>query len=140
MISNAKKAVIHIAKAQVGMSNEEYLDLLSSVGVESSKDLTGSSFGNIMKQFEKLGFKTTSKTRRTRRKIKNLPLGKKESMSKLEAIILDMGYSWGYVDAIAKSRFKVDRAQWLEADDLRKLLQMMIIHQKRQQKKQKAMR
>ena len=27
MISNAKKAVIHIAKAQTGMTDEEYLDL-----------------------------------------------------------------------------------------------------------------
>ena len=85
-----------------------------------------------MGHFEKLGFKTKSKTRK--RKIKNLPLGKKESMAKLEAIILDMDLSWAYVDSIANSRFKVDRAQWLEPDELRKLLQMMIIHQKRRRK------
>lgn len=133
MISNKKKAVIHIAKAQVGMSKEEYEDLLGSVGVESSKDLTGKTFAVVMGHFEQLGFKTKSKTRQ--RKTKNLPLGKRESMSKIEAIILDMGLSWGYVDAIAKSRFDVDRAQWLEAEELRKLLQMMIIHQKRQRRK-----
>lgn len=133
-MNRKKLAVIHIAKKQVGMSDDEYGDLLGSVGVESSKDLNSKTFTVVMGHFEKLGFKTKSKIRK--RKTKNLPLGKKESMSKIEAIILDMDLSWAYVDSIAKSRFKIDRAQWLEADELRKLLKMMIIHQKRQQKKQ----
>lgn len=133
MISNKKKAVIHIAKAQVGMSDEEYRDLLSSVGVESSKDLTGNTFGKIMDHFEKLGFKTKAKTRK--RKINNLPVDKKALMEKLEAILLDLDLSWGYVDSIAASRFGVDRAQWLEGEPLYKLVQIMAVHQKRQRRK-----
>ena len=39
MISNQKKAVIHIAKAQTGMSEVEYRDLLGSVGATSSTEL-----------------------------------------------------------------------------------------------------
>ncbi len=135
MISNAKKAVIHIAKAQVGMSEDEYRDLLGSVGVESSKDLTAITFDEIMTHFEKLGFKTTAKVRRNKRKLNNLPVSKKALMKKLEAILLDMDLTWGYADSIAKSRFKVDRAQWLESSDLQKLVQMMVIHQKRQRRK-----
>lgn len=134
MISNAKKAVIHIAKAQTGMGREEYLSLLSSVGVESSRDLTNRTFEKVMGQFEKIGFKTTSKPR-PKRKTSNLPKGKKALMGKLEAMLLDMDLPWGYVDAIAKKRFQVEAAQWLEPEDLRKLVQMIVIHQKRIRRK-----
>ena len=134
MISNAKKAVIHIAKAQVGMTDDEYSALLSGVGVESSVDLSNKTFDKIMYRFERLGFQSSAKTRtknKTRRKPDKLPLEKKHLMKKLEAIILDMDLSWAYVDAIAKKRFDVDAAQWLDGGDLYKLVQMMIIHQNR---------
>lgn len=133
MIDNRKKAVIHIAKAQVGMSDEEYRDLLGSVGVESSKDLTGKTFAQVMSRFEKLGFQTTSKTR-SQRKVSNLPKDKKQLMKKLEAIILDMDLSWAYVDGIARKRFKVDAAQWLGGEELFKLVQMMAVYQKRKRR------
>ncbi len=132
MISNKKKALIHIAKQQVGMNEEEYRGLLSSVDATSSTELTDQTFKHVMSKFETLGFKTKSQTRK--RKIKGLPRSKSALMGKLEAIILDMDLTWGYVDAIANSRFKVEKAQWLEPDDLRKLVQMMVIHQKRRQK------
>ncbi|MCP3940033.1 MAG: DUF1018 domain-containing protein [Desulfobacteraceae bacterium] len=135
MISNAKKAVIHIAKSQVGMSNEEYHDLLSSVSVTSSKKLNNKTFSIVMNQFEQLGFKTKSKTR-SKRKVSNLPNRKQPLIKKLEAIILDMGKSWRYVDAISKRRFDIETAQWLEVPELRKLVQMMVIYQKRQLKKE----
>ncbi|MCP3941427.1 MAG: DUF1018 domain-containing protein [Desulfobacteraceae bacterium] len=128
-------AVIHIAKKQVGMSEEEYRDLLSSVSVTSSKKLNSKTFTIVMNQFEQLGFKTKSKTR-AKRKVSNMPDKKQPLMKKLEAIILDMGKSWRYVDAIAKRRFDVEAAQWLEVPELRKLVQMMTIYQKRQQKKE----
>jgi len=129
-------AVIHIAKKEVGMSDDEYRDLLGSVGVESSKDLNTKTFAVVMGHFEKSGFKTKSKTRK--RKINNLPEGKKALMSKLEAIILDMGLDWPYVDGMAKRSFKIEKVQWLEPPELMKLVQMMIKHQKRQQKKNQA--
>ena len=133
MISNAKKAVIHIAKVQVGMSGDEYRDLLGSVGVESSKDLNNKTFGQVMKQFEKLGFQTTSRTG-SKRKVNNLPNDKVRLMKKLEAIILDMSLSWEYVDAIARKRFDVDAAQWLDGEELFKLVQMMAVYQKRKRR------
>jgi len=133
MISNDKKAVIHIAKAQVGMSDDEYRDLLGSVGVESSKDLNNKTFALVMTRFEKFGFKTTSKTR-SRRKINNLPKDKVALMKKLEAIILDMDLTWGYVDAIARKRFNVETAQWLAGEELFKLVQMMAVYQKRKRR------
>lgn len=133
MISNDKKAVIHIAKAQVGMTDPEYRDLLGSVGAKSSKDLNNKTFDQVMVRFEAFGFKTKSKTRKTR-KVSNLPRSKQAMMKKLEAIILDMGLTWAYVDAIAKKRFGVDAAQWLEGEELFKLVQMMAVFQKRKRR------
>ena len=130
MISNAKKAVIHIAKAQVGMTDDEYSALLDGVGVESSVDLNNKTFSKVMYRFEKLGFQSLKKTK-TRRKPDKLPQEKEALMKKLEAIILDMDLSWEYVDSIAKKRFDVDAAQWLDGGDLYKLVQMMVIHQNR---------
>lgn len=136
MISKAKKAVIHIAKVQVGMCDEEYRDLLSSVGVASSKDLTDATFNKVMGRFEELGFRTTSKPRKRPRKVAGLPPGKREIMAKLEAILLDMDLPWDYVDSIARKKpFCVDSVQWLEAEDLHKVLKMMIYHQKRKERK-----
>ena len=137
MISNAKKAVIHIAKAQTGMTDDEYRDMLGSVGAASSVDLTDRTFDQIMARFEDLGYRTTSKTRRRPRKATGLPTGKREIMRKLEAILLDLNLTWAYVDSIAQKRFGVDAVQWLEPEDLRRVLQMMIYHQRREERRAK---
>ncbi len=127
-------AVVHIAKKQVGMTEEEYQDLLGSVGVETSKDLNRKTFSIVMNHFEQLGFKSKSKTR-SRRRIQDPPKRKKALMKKLEALILDTGKTWAYVDGIAKKRFKVDSVQFLEIPELLKVVQMMAVYQKRHQKK-----
>jgi len=134
MIDNDKKAVIHIAKTQTGMTEIEYRDLLSSVGAKSSKDLDNKTFGHVMSRFEALGYKSKSKTK-VGRKIHNLPPDKQAVMKKIEAILLDMDLNWAYVDSMAKKRFGVDAAQWLEGGPLFKLLQMMIYHHNRWKKK-----
>jgi phage gp16-like protein len=131
MISKAKKAVIHIAKLQTGMTDDEYRDLLGSVGASSSTELTDVTFDKVMSKFDALGFRTTSKPRKRTRKAAGLPMRKRDIMAKLEAILLDMGLPWGYVDSIAHKRFGVDTVQWLEAEDLHKVLKMMIYHQNR---------
>ena len=133
MIAKNKLAVIHIAKAQTGMTDEEYRDLLAGFGVASSKDLKAGQFDKLMSRFEAMGFRTTS-TRR--RKVKNLRMGRAAMMSKIEAILLDLGYDWGYVDAIARNRFDVDAVQWMDDEGIRKIMQMMIYHQKRQKAKE----
>ena len=131
MISKGKIKVIHVAKKQVGMTEDEYRDLLGSVGVSSSKKLTDTTFNKVMGRFEALGFRTTSKTRKRPRKATGLPPGKREIMAKIEAILLDMDLPWAYVDGIAAKRFSVDTVQWLGADDLHAVLKMMIYHQNR---------
>lgn len=57
-ISNQKKSVIHVAKGQLRMADEDYRAmLLRTAGVRSSADLDDSGFASVMAEFERLGFR-----------------------------------------------------------------------------------
>jgi len=61
-IDSNKKAVIHIAKNQLGMDNETYRDFLyAHAGVRSSTNLTPETFRAVVKAFERAGFKGLKK-------------------------------------------------------------------------------
>lgn len=57
-IGQKKKALIHIAKEDLRLSEETYRQILQGVaGVESSTQLTREGFKKVMKRFEEMGFK-----------------------------------------------------------------------------------
>ncbi len=59
-ISSAKKSVIHVAKHQLHMADEDYRALLQrAAGVNSSAELDESGFEAVMAEFERLGFRST---------------------------------------------------------------------------------
>lgn len=60
MIHSSKISLIHVAKKQLALDDEEYRTILHSVcGVESAKDINSDEdFKALMKAFEKLGFKS----------------------------------------------------------------------------------
>jgi hypothetical protein len=66
-ISKKEIALIHVAKSQLGLSEDEYRDLLRSVaGVESSRDLTPPGLQKLLARFKEMGFKLTVKPRPAR--------------------------------------------------------------------------
>lgn len=72
-ISKAKKAVIHVARAQLGMVDADYRALLKRAGgVESSAALDDAGFTVVMAEFECLGFRNTKGRAQT---------GKREDMA-----------------------------------------------------------
>ena len=57
-IGRKKKALIHIAKADLHLEDESYRQILKGVaGVESAAELTREGFDKVMKRFQELGFK-----------------------------------------------------------------------------------
>ncbi len=57
-IGQKKKALVHIAKEDLHLSEETYRQILKGVaGVESSARLTREGFAKVMKRFEEMGFK-----------------------------------------------------------------------------------
>jgi len=53
--------VVHVAKAKLALSDENYKDILSSFGVSSSKEMDENELKQLIKIFNELGFKDTSK-------------------------------------------------------------------------------
>lgn len=52
-------------------------------------------------------------------------------VKKIHALLTKYKKPWGYVDAIAKKRFGVDRVEFLGLEDLTKVTQMLIVYDKR---------
>lgn len=140
MLPVNKIAVIHIAKTQTGMTDDEYKAMLSSYKnckgkpVTSSKELAPHQFVSIMDRFKALGF--TNQFNKKHRTVTG------SVHEKVNAIRLDLGLSWAYVDGIVKRRFvnvhgqPIKKFEWLNTDEQMKVLQMLIIHQRRQEEKE----
>lgn len=116
------------------MTEDEYRDLLSSVGAKSARDLNKKAFSIVMNHFEQLGFKSRSRFK-FGSTTETLPENKRHTMKKIDAILQDLKLDRAYADGIAKRRFQVDKVHWLEPQKLRKVMQMLIYHQKRLQAK-----
>jgi phage gp16-like protein len=60
IMTKEKLSVIHIAKKQLGLEEEEYRKIIRDLGgVESSKELTEAGFEAVMFRFYQLGFQST---------------------------------------------------------------------------------
>ncbi len=59
-IPSARKALIHVAKHQLQMADEDYRALLHrAAGVSSSVELDEAGFEKVMTEFERMGFRST---------------------------------------------------------------------------------
>ena len=135
-ISNGKKALIHVAKTQLGLSDAEYLDILATFGngANSSRDLNDSTFEAVLDHFKRLGFVQNKKFFR--------PGGSKRRLiGKITAIRNELGLTESYVDAIVqRMSFKnrdgkpIDSYRWLSAGQLHKLVAALTYHQVRRRK------
>ncbi len=58
-LDRKKLSLIHVAKARLGMSDDDYRGMLRRAAhVESSRDLDEFGFGQVMTEFERLGFRS----------------------------------------------------------------------------------
>ncbi|SDK31188.1 gp16 family protein [Billgrantia gudaonensis] len=131
MISRGKLAQIHIAKQQLGLSDEDYRAILArTAGVSSAKQLTNRNVGNVLAEFKRLGWEPKP-AKKAGRKAPRPPATRQVVMGKVEALLADAGRPWAYADAMAQRMFQVERVDWLDDAQLHKLLQALIIDNKR---------
>ena len=147
-ISKKQVALIHVAKAQLGLSDEVYREMLGSVGVLSSLQLTGPQFNELMNRMEAGGFRVTggqpeggkARSESWKRVHKSAvksgmhrqPPQETEAMiRKIAAILADLGLGWGYADGMARRMFGIDRLTWCDAGQTHKVLQALCVHQQR---------
>lgn len=126
-------ALIHVAKASLGLSEEDYRAMLNSIGVTTSKDLNALQFDEIMRRFEAAGFQSIN--RKGGKKKPPRPVSSKEALTKkIVAILADTGLPWSYADGIAKKMFGLDSIRFCNETELWKVTAALSIYQRRKNK------
>lgn len=142
-INNAQKGLIHVAKAKLGLTEEEYRDALQAYGgAASSKDLSQEGFEAVMKHFKKCGFKQLYKPPDHRPEagatkvpdISRLPRVKQGIMYLIGVTLEALGQPWDYAGGIAARMFRIERRawwQWCDKEQLQKVMAALVYQQKR---------
>ncbi len=132
-LSRRQKAIIHVAKQRCGLDDESYRDLLQRVaGVRSASDLDQLDYKQVMAEFARLGF--TPRHRSSRAGTEAPAIDREPQIKKVGALLTEMGLPWAYADGMAKQMFKVAAVNWLDADQLQKLIAALNYHLKRRRK------
>ena len=117
-------ALIHVAKRELGLSEDIYRSLLEGVGVRSSKDLTSRQFDELLTTLKRAGFQHKPKTGTP-------PANKKPLIGKINALLCDMNLPWSYADGMARHMYKTDLVLWCTPKQLTGIVAALCIHQKR---------
>lgn len=123
-------AIIHIAKKQLGMSDEDYQAMLSGYGVQHASELDPKGFRSIMLHFEKMGF-----VGKNHKPGPHRMSSRRLQADKIRAIAHEMHLTTSYLDAISRNMFGIDCWHWLDAHQMAKLMIALVYHQKRNERK-----
>ena len=139
---NNNLAKIHIAKKQLCLDDDTYRDILRTVtGKTSAKDLTLAEALKVLKHFEQHGFKAARKAKKPQagKRPHTFDMQEREPLlKKIEALLLDGGYTWKYADGIAKKVCKIECVAWCGPPALRKIVAALTYNARRKTKKAAA--
>jgi phage gp16-like protein len=122
-LSRRQLALIHVAKAKLALSDEDYRRVLVHVGgVESSAELDGPGFDAVMGFLERLGFRPLDKT--------GPDYGARPGMASFAQLemIRALWVEWSGarvedgLETWLKRKFKVDSLRFLTAGDARRVI------------------
>lgn len=126
-------ARIHAAKKALALDDDAYRAVLRRVtGVASSADMSTAQRNQVIAEFTRLGFKAAGQQSRRRvfagkpKRTTEVPL-----LRKAEALLADAGREWAYAHGMAKRMFQVTRVEWLNPDQLHRLVAALQIDAKR---------
>ena len=113
MISNAQKTLLHVAKAQLQLADEDYRAVLQAeAGVSSSNDLDNGGLDRVLRRLGKLGFTNTA--HRPRRKPQPAGLVTPEQQQLICDLYEQLGWSdvarqMGFAKRVCKKSFPQTR-------------------------------
>ncbi|MDC8804236.1 regulatory protein GemA [Halomonas pacifica] len=114
MIPHNLLAKVHIARQELGLSDEEYRAILArTVGVSSAKELTDRTVGRVLHEFRRLGWVPKPPKRAGRQPN---TLDRDAQLWKIEALLCELGASWAYAEAIAKQQTGLAKLEWLKTE------------------------
>lgn len=129
---NQQLSKIHIAKKYLGLDDDTYRALLSRVtGKSSAKDLSPLQVANVLREFERLGWKPTHGRDKPKPAADRAKL-----VGKIEAQLAEAGRPWEYGDGLAKRLYKVERLEWLDSVQLQGVVATLAYDAKRHGRRQ----
>lgn len=140
---NKQLAAIHVlASKRLRLDRDTYVALLQRVGnVSSSADLDQRGRAKVLDELRRLA----GEGQQQMRNAVNLPDAPQNvrteiagMVAKVGAILAELDKSWNYAHGTAKRMFRVQRVEWLRADQLHKLVAALSYSQKRQRSKGSA--
>lgn len=130
MSRNPALAKIHIAKKELAMDDDTYRAMLQSIaGVSSSKDLTDAGVTKVLAHLQRCGWKPKAAAKAGKKP--SVARGRQALVGKVEALLAEAKRPWDYADAMAKRMFGVDKTDWLDAEQLVKLVAALTYDAKR---------
>jgi phage gp16-like protein len=125
----AALAKIHIAKKQLGMDDATYREMLRSVaGVESAGDLDLHGLDTVLAHLRKVGFKAKGSGRFPGKpQARQVKLECQALMTKVEALLAEAKRPWSYGHGVARQMFNTERLEWLNAQQLHKVVQALMV-------------
>lgn len=120
--------IIHTGKSSLGWDDETYRDVLAcQTGKRSARDCTTAELEKVVLYMRTQGFAPSSRGRRPR-----VATGRKAMLSKIEAMLAEAGRPWSYLEGIVERMLGEKKpVEWLNDDQVRKLMQMLIVDAKR---------
>lgn len=131
---DANLAKIHIAKKELGLSDEAYRDILKwKFNVSSSKELSPRQQTVLLNHFQAQGWrpKRPAKAGKAPFKRSRAPLGREALLAKIEAQLADRGLAWAYAEGMAKKICKVDALEFCDEIMLWKIVAAFSYDRKR---------
>lgn len=125
-------AMIHLAKKQLALDEDEYRNCLREVvGVDSAANLDANGRRKMISWFRIRGFRPVHGSSRPSGMHVPATWERAPQLSKIGAILADLGLPWAYADGIARQMFKVNLVRWLYPDQLQAVMVALIKKQEK---------
>lgn len=129
---------IQIARRQLGMDDDTYRAMLMrTVGATTSKGLTPRQIGRVLAELERLGFQPSNPRKATTGRQTAEPAPERAALiGKINAQLAEAERTIAYADGMARRMFKVERVEWCDPDQLRRLVAALAYDAKRHGRRQ----
>lgn len=121
--------VIHTGKKALGWDEETYRTVLARLtGKRSARDCSDAELERMVRYMRSQGFAPLA----DHGKKPNVAAGRKAMVNKIEALLTEANRPWSYLDGIIKRMLgDVKPLAWLNDDQVRKVMQALIVEAKR---------
>lgn len=137
-------AAIHVAKKALGLDDDVYRDLVARVSaghgpaVRSAGDCSPAQRSAILRELARLQGEPAERALQARTWAGKPKGNLSPQLAKVEALLADAGREWAYAHSLAHRMFDVERVEWCNPDQLRKVIAALVYDARRRARKQVA--